>query len=137
MVLGTDNLFSWPLAEFVDTARSFRPKASIALSEATSRAVAVQSGVVMRDHTSRITAFIEKSPDPPSQEIALAVYFFPVAMCDRIQRFLDDGGNPDAPGYFIEWLVRQDTVYGIKMPGMWYDIGTRESYETVVQNWRS
>ncbi|MBI3321545.1 MAG: nucleotidyltransferase family protein [Candidatus Omnitrophica bacterium] len=136
LVIGTDNLFRWPLADFVSQATRFHPHPSIALWQAPSREAATQFGVVIRDQTQRITAFVEKSPHPPSAEVALCVYYFPAPMCEAIQRFLQEGTNADAPGYFIEWLVRHGTVYGIMMPGAWYDIGTREAYQAVAKAWR-
>ena len=135
LVLGTDNLFRWRLSDFVTAAERHRPHASIALWEAPSAGAATQFGVVLRDPASRIRAFAEKSPQPPSREVALCVYYFPAAMCGQIRRFIEQGGNPDAPGYFLEWLVRQAPVYGIMMPGAWYDIGSPESYQTVVEEY--
>lgn len=135
LVIGTDNLFTWSVADFVDQARRHAPHPSIALWEASSTDAATQFGVVLRDATSRITTFVEKSAQPPSREVALCVYYFPAAMCGTIRQFLDEGGNADAPGYFIQWLVRQGIVYGIMMPGAWYDIGTVETYEIVRSEW--
>lgn len=135
LVLGTDNLFRWPLAQFVSAAERFKPAPSIALAQAASRQAATQLGVVLRDATQRVTAFVEKSPQPPSLEAALCVYYFPAAMSGQIQRFLASGGNPDAPGYLLEWLVREGPVYGVMMPGVWYDIGTLEAYQAVLKEW--
>ena len=137
LVVGTDNLFEWSLADFVAAARRHDPKPSIGLWRAPSAAAATQFGVVTRDATERITAFVEKSPTPPSVEVALCVYFFPGPMCSEIQRFLESGGNADAPGYFIQWLARRGDVYGIMMPGAWYDIGSLDSYQTVLREWPS
>ena len=137
LVIGTDNLFTWPLAEFVAQAKRFAPKPSIALWQAPSKDAATQFGVVVRDATGRITSFVEKSKQPPSADVALCVYYFPAAMTGQIQQFLDTGGNADAPGYFIQWLVREGIVYGIMMPGAWYDIGSLESYETVQKEWHA
>ena len=136
LVLGTDNLFRWRLADFVAAAQRHRPHASIALWEAPSAEAATQFGVAIRDGTSRITAFVEKSPQPPSRDVALCVYYFPAAMGSEISRFIEEGGNPDAPGYFLEWLVRQAPVYGILMPGAWYDIGSPDSYQTALEEWQ-
>lgn len=136
LVLGTDNLFRWPLGEFVKAAQAHRPDPSLALWEAPSREAATRFGVVVREASGRITAFVEKSPQPPSSEVALCVYYFPSGMRPDIDRFLRSGGNPDAPGYFLEWLVRERPVYGIMMPGPWYDIGSREAYEEVVREWQ-
>ena len=137
LVVGTDNLFRWPLAEFVHSAQRYSPQPTIALWEAPTTEAATQFGVVTRDHTSRVTAFVEKSSQPPSREVALCVYYFPAPMCSSIRRFLDDGGNADAPGYFIEWLVGRGPVYGVMMKGAWYDIGTIEAYQTAVEEWQN
>jgi glucose-1-phosphate thymidylyltransferase len=135
LVIGTDNLFEWPLAEFVAQARRRSPKPSLALWEAPSKASATQFGVVIRNGSGRVTRFVEKSPAPPSTEVALCVYFFPAAMCGDMDTFLESGGNPDAPGYFLEWLVKRGEVYGILLPGAWYDIGSLDSYHTVQKEW--
>jgi glucose-1-phosphate thymidylyltransferase len=135
LVVGTDNLFTWSLGDFVAAAQRHRPDPSIALWEAPSTEAATQCGVVTRDQTSRITSFVEKSPQAPSREVALCVYYFPEAVCAKIQEFLDSSGNADAPGYFIQWLARRGAVYGLMMRGAWYDIGTPEAYQTVVNEW--
>ena len=135
LVVGTDNLFRWPLSEFVAQARRRQPAPSIALWEAPTAGAATQFGVVTRDAASRITAFVEKSPQPPSRDVALCVYYFPSKMCGLIRTFIDEGGNPDAPGYFIQWLAARGPAYGIMMPGPWYDIGTLEAYQTVLKAW--
>ena len=135
LVVGTDNLFTWPLNDFVVQARRHEPHPCIALWEAPSTAAATQFGVVVRDASSRITSFVEKSADPPSREVALCVYYFPEVMCGMIKEFLDGGGNADAPGYFIQWLAGRGPVYGLMMQGAWYDIGTLETYQAVVKTW--
>ena len=135
LVVGTDNLFHWPLGAFVAAAQRHRPHPSLALWTAPSKESATQFGVVVRDATTRVTAFVEKSPQPPSAEVALCVYYFPAEMCGRIQEFLASGGNADAPGYFLKWLSEHGRVYGIMMPGPWYDIGSLESYEAVKREW--
>lgn len=131
-VIGTDNLFRWPLGDFVTAAQRHSPSPAIALWEAPSAESATHFGVVACDAGSRITAFVEKSPSPPSQLVALCVYYFPEAMCGQLQQFLDAGGNADASGYFIQWLVERGPVYGILMPGTWYDIGTLAAYQAAV-----
>jgi glucose-1-phosphate thymidylyltransferase len=136
LVVGTDNLFQWPLADFVFQAQRHYPHPSIALWRAPSTEMARLFGVVLRDKTQRITVFVEKSPQPPSRDVALCVYYFPSAMCGLIAQFLKGGGNADAPGYFIEWLVRQGPVYGVMMPGSWYDIGTLKAYKAAVLEWQ-
>lgn len=135
LVIGTDNLFGWPLREFVQQAQRRRPAPSVALWQAPSKESATRFGVVVRDRDGRVTAFAEKSPNPPSTEVALCVYYYPAAVAASLERFLEGGGNPDAPGYFVEWLVAQGPVYGILMSGAWHDIGTWDTYRSVVAEW--
>lgn len=135
LVIGTDNLFAWSLKDFVAAAKPHRPHPSVALWQAPSKASATQFGVVTRDAQERITAFAEKSPQPPSRDVALCVYYFPAGVCEHIPAFLKAGGNGDAPGYFIKWLAERASVYGVMMPGAWYDIGSLASYEAVQAAW--
>ena len=135
VVIGTDNLFTWPLEEFVAKAKHHAPAPSVALWELPAQADASQFGVVRRDAESRIVEFAEKSPHPPSREVSTCLYYFPEAMGGLIRRFIDAGGDTDAPGHFITWLVGRGDVYGIPMHGVWYDIGTLEAYEAVKGTW--
>ncbi|MDY6779541.1 MAG: NDP-sugar synthase, partial [Halobacteria archaeon] len=36
--------------------------------------------------------------------------------------------NPDAPGFFIEWLHTREEVYSYTFDGDWFDVGTPRSY---------
>jgi glucose-1-phosphate thymidylyltransferase len=135
LVLGTDNVFDWPLARFVEQAQAKRPHPSVALWKAEAPSEVTQFGVVIRDPSGRLTQFAEKSPTPPSTEVALCVYYFPSEMCGRIREFLDSGENADAPGYFIKWLAQQGPAFGLMMGGVWHDIGTLKEYEAVVAGW--
>jgi glucose-1-phosphate thymidylyltransferase len=135
LALGTDNLFTWPLSEFVQFARRKHPAATIAVRQAPSREEASRCGVVVTDARNRISRCVEKPADPPSDTIALCVYYFPSSMHERFQQFLDAGGNPDAPGFFLEWLVKQEPVYAFMTAGEWFDIGSVASYEQASRRW--
>lgn len=136
LVVGTDNLFKWPLADFIERARPHAPHPSVALWEAPSKKAATQFGVVTVDRTDRITAFVEKAPQTPSTLVAMCVYYFPESMERSIRQFLDEQHDTDAPGYFISWLVQRGLVFGITMPGGWYDIGTVEAYQAACREWQ-
>ena len=135
LVVGTDNLWTWDLREFIAAAQRRRPHPSVAFWRAPSREAAVQFGVGILDADGRVTGFVEKSPTPPSELVATCIYYFPKAMHPRIREFLDEGQNADAPGYFITWLIERTAVYGVVMPGLWYDIGTMAAYEAVRNVW--
>ena len=79
---------------------------------------------VTLDASGRVTRFEEKPLHPVSQLAAIALYFLPAAVADLLPRYLADGGNPDAPGHFIAWLVGKVPVHGMPLPGAWFDIGS-------------
>ncbi|MBI3324002.1 MAG: nucleotidyltransferase family protein [Candidatus Omnitrophica bacterium] len=135
LVLGTDNLFTWSLAEFVRFAGGKRPCATIGVWELASAADARRFGIVRLDPEGRIAEFLEKPAQPPTRLAALCVYYLPVASQPRLAQFLQAGGNPDAPGFFIEWMTKQDAVYAFMTQGEWFDIGSIESYEQASRRW--
>jgi glucose-1-phosphate thymidylyltransferase len=137
LVLGTDNLFGWPLRDFVAAAQRHRPSATIAVHEVATLEEASRMGVIRADPAGRILECLEKPKQPPSRLVSLAVYCFPAAMHGRFREFLDGGGNPDAPGFFLEWLVKAEPVSTFKGAGEWLDIGSPESYQQAIAWWSS
>ena len=45
-----------------------------------------------------------------------------------LDAYFAQGGNPDAPGYYIQWLCRQTAAYGWVFDAPWFDIGDIDSY---------
>ena len=135
LVVGTDNVFTWLLQDLVSFAAKKRPAAVVAVREVPTNEEASQLGVVELDANARILRFLEKPADPPARTIALCVYVFPLAMQRRLTDFVTQEGNADAPGFFIEWLVKTEPVYGYLTSGEWLDIGTHTSYDQAVQRW--
>jgi glucose-1-phosphate thymidylyltransferase len=80
---------------------------------------------------SRIADFVEKPQDPTSDLVGAVVYAFPRRIRDRLKEYSELGLNRDEPGRFIEWLHKQETVYGYLLEGDVCDIGTIESYERI------
>jgi len=84
----------------------------------------------------RVTVFREKPGDPVSALAAIALYFFPAHVASRLFQYLDEGGNPDAPGHFIAWLVGRTEVRAAPIPGEWFDIGSLEGLEIARKRFR-
>ena len=79
--------------------------------------------VVADSATGRVERFREKPPDAESEQAAIALYFLPASTWPLLERYLAQGGNRDAPGHFIAWLVRETPVYAEPITGPWFDIG--------------
>ena len=80
------------------------------------------------DQEGRITRFIEKPEKPTSTLVGIGVYMLPERSFKRIDEYLEEGNNPDSPGFFIQWLRSREPVYGYILEGHWWDIGTPEAY---------
>jgi glucose-1-phosphate thymidylyltransferase len=78
------------------------------------------------DADERITAPVEKPPEPKSTLAATATYLFHRAHVPLVGHYLADGNPPDLSGAFVEWLVPREPVYGYRFQGEWLDIGDRE-----------
>jgi glucose-1-phosphate thymidylyltransferase len=81
------------------------------------------------DAAGRITFFEEKPANPTSTLTGIALYFYPKATLPLIRQYVAEGNNPDQPGRLVQWLYPRVPVYTWQVPGLWYDIGSKESLE--------
>jgi len=77
----------------------------------------------------RITVFEEKPKNPTSTLTGIALYFYPKSTVPLIKQYMAEGNNPDQPGRLIQWLYPRTPVYTWTVPGIWYDIGSKETLE--------
>jgi glucose-1-phosphate thymidylyltransferase len=81
------------------------------------------------DGGGRITFFEEKPKQPTSTVTGIALYFYPKSSVPLIRQYIAEGNNPDQPGRLIQWLYPRLPVYTWKVPGLWYDIGSKETLD--------
>jgi glucose-1-phosphate thymidylyltransferase len=128
IVVAGDNLFSEPLADFGRHAVARRAPVvgiyDVGRIEEMSKYNAIEL-----DDDGRITFFEEKPRRPRSTLMAIALYFYPGETLPLLRRYLDEGNHPDQPGRLVEWLYRRVSFFTWRVPGAWYDIGSRESLE--------
>jgi glucose-1-phosphate thymidylyltransferase len=130
MVVAGDNLIGFDVSEFLDF---FEEKGSptLAAYDVGSREKAKAYGLVDVDGD-RVVDFQEKPEDPKSTLVSIACYVFPRESI-RFEEYLEDGNNPDEPGWFIQWLVENGDVYAFPFDDPWFDIGTPEAYLEAVE----
>jgi glucose-1-phosphate thymidylyltransferase len=81
------------------------------------------------DKAGKITFFEEKPKAPTSTLTGIALYYYPKETLPLIKQYVDEGNNPDQPGRLVQWLYTRTPVYTWTVPGIWYDIGSKETLE--------
>ena len=82
----------------------------------------------------KVISFIEKPKDPPSTLMAIPFYIIPHTKIPLISSYLMEG-SADAPGHFISWAVKNDSVYSLNIgTGYYYDVGTIEQYSKITSS---
>ena len=79
------------------------------------------------DGEGRITSFEEKPAKPVSTITAIALYFYPKSALPLIKQYIAEGNNPDQPGRLVQWMYGRTPFYTWRVPGTWYDIGSKET----------
>jgi NDP-sugar pyrophosphorylase family protein len=82
-----------------------------------------QFGEITIDGEGLVTAFREKPADPRSPLASTGIYFFTPEVRPLLARYLEEGGEVDAPGHFLSWLVHHVPVAAAPIPGPWFDVG--------------
>jgi glucose-1-phosphate thymidylyltransferase len=77
----------------------------------------------------RITFFEEKPKAPTSTLTGIALYYYPKSVLPLIRQYIAEGNNPDQPGRLVQWLYPRVPVYTWPVPGLWFDIGSKETLE--------
>ncbi len=127
LVIAGDNLFGWELSSFV---KYFDEKGTCAaLYRVADRELIKKYSVVELDENGRIVSFEEKPPEPATDLAAICLYLLGRGKLPKIGQYIEEGRNPDAPGYFIKYLAETDRIYGVPMEGDWLDIGDFKSLE--------
>src|SRR3954471_10730267 len=128
IVVAGDNLFSQKLEEF---GRFCREKKAPVLGVYDVRDIeqVKKYNSITIDSSGRITFFEEKPKKPSSTMSGIALYYYPKSAVPLIREYIAEGNNPDQPGRLIQWLYPKMPVYAWTVPGLWFDIGSKESLE--------
>jgi len=128
IVVAGDNLFSQSLGDFGTFCRS-HDEVVLGTYDVGTVDQARKYGVVDVDASGRIVSFIEKPAEPVSTLIGIALYYYPKRTLPLIRQYIAEGNNPDQPGRLIQWLYPRQPVLTWNVPGIWYDIGSKETLE--------
>lgn len=128
LIIAGDNLFGADIKDIIKYHKKHGPAIVLKNMKDVDRKLISQYSVVTLNKDNQVIDFEEKPPDPKSTLIAVCLYVFPARDLGLIREYLDSGLNPDAPGYYIQWLHKKQGVFGYVMKGHWFDIGDIDSY---------
>jgi len=128
IVVAGDNLFSQSLEAFGKFCRE-KNAPVVGVYDVGSLEDVKKYNSINLDSDGRITFFEEKPQNPTSTLSAIALYFYPKATLPLIKQYIAEGNNPDQPGRLVQWLYPRTPFYTWTVPGLWYDIGSKESLE--------
>jgi glucose-1-phosphate thymidylyltransferase len=128
IVVAGDNLFSESLAGFGLACASAKCPV-LGVYDVGSIEQAKKYGVVEIGEGGTLRGFEEKPSEPKSSKIGIALYFYPKAVVGMVNQYLAEGNNPDQPGRFVQWLYPRVPVHTWEVPGVWFDVGSKETLE--------
>jgi glucose-1-phosphate thymidylyltransferase len=128
IVVAGDNLFSEKLGGFGRVCREKKAPV-LALYDVGDLEEIKKYNSITLDNDDRITFFEEKPKNPTSTLTGIALYFYPKHILPLIGQYVAEGNNPDQPGRLVQWLYSRTPVYTWRVPGLWFDIGSKETLE--------
>jgi glucose-1-phosphate thymidylyltransferase len=128
IVVSGDNLFNESLEAFGRFCRKTNQPV-LGIYDVGTPAEAKKYGVVAVDHDGVVTSFEEKPADPKTTLIGIALYYYPKETVMMVATYIAAGNNPDQPGRFMQWLYSRAPVRTWKVPGTWFDVGSKETLE--------
>ena len=132
IVVAGDNLFSEKLGDFGKFCRAKNAPA-VAVYDVGNLEEIKKYNSITADAGGRITFFEEKPKNPVSTLTGIALYYYPKNSIPLIKQYIAEGNNPDQPGRLVQWLYPRIPVYTWRVPGLWFDIGSRETLEEANQ----
>jgi glucose-1-phosphate thymidylyltransferase len=128
VVVAGDNLFSESLGEFGRFVSERRAPVLAVYDVGDLEAIKKYNSIEVGED-GRITFFEEKPAQPKSTLTGIALYYYPQSALPLIRRYVEEGNNPDQPGRLVQWMYTRTPFYTWKVPGLWYDVGSKETLE--------
>ncbi len=128
VVVAGDNLFSQPLTGFGEACRKLNAPV-LGIYDVGSLELARRYNNLELDDAGRLLRFEEKPNQPASTLVGIALYYYPRHILPLIRQYIAEGNNQDQPGRLVQWMYPRTSFYTWQVPGLWYDIGSKETLE--------
>jgi glucose-1-phosphate thymidylyltransferase len=127
VVVAGDNLFSESLEGFAEFSKG--KQAVLATYDVKDLEAIKKYNAIETNADGIITHFEEKPAEPKSTNTGIALYYFSKEVVGLFTTYIAAGNNPDQPGRFIQWLYTRIPVHTYSVPGIWFDIGSKETLD--------
>ena len=131
-IIAGDNIFTFALKDYYDFYKKIDSDC-ILVKQMEREEDLIRMANVRTDEKGQVTFMVEKPNPPVSRLAAFAAYIYKKDTVPMIKQYLDEGNNPDAPGFFPSWLYLKKPLFAYEFEGECYDIGTHESYREVCE----
>lgn len=128
VVVAGDNLFSDNLKDFGAFSRRHNAPV-LGVYDVGSLEEIKKYNAIEIDDEGRITFFEEKPAQPKSTLTGIALYYYPRWTLPLIRQYLGEGNHGDQPGLLVQWLYPRTPFYVWRVPGIWFDVGSKETLE--------
>jgi glucose-1-phosphate thymidylyltransferase len=128
IVVAGDNLFSQSLEGFGQVCRQKKAPV-LAVYDVKSLEEIKKYNSITLDAAGKITFLEEKPKTPTSTLTGIALYYYPRTVLPMIHQYIAEKNNPDQPGRLVQWMYQRTPVDTWNVPGLWFDIGSKESLE--------
>ena len=135
LVMAGDNLLDFSMTRFIRYALEKNAPCTMRYYEPSFQKL-LKSGIVTVDENDKITRMTEKVPNPETNWVSVAFYYYPRETVRLIAQALADGCGVDAPGSFLIWVSQRTTSYAMEMPGHRYDVGNLDSYQKIKEEYK-
>ncbi len=128
LVIPSDTYYEFSIEAFIKFAQEKGSFATV-VRKMSADQIANRLGCAVVEND-RITDFVEKPSVPPSDYAAIPFYYYPKQTLALLSDYKGSGGNMDAPGSIIPWLLTKGvSVYAFVTEGETLDVGTTADVE--------
>lgn len=135
MVIAGDNLLDFSLGEFINYFENKKSTCVMRYFESNLDKVKKSAELII-DTNDLVIEMNEKPNVPKSNWCCPPFYIYSSNDIDMVEKGIKDGCKKDAPGSFIEYLVKLSPIYAMEMKGKRYDIGTLDSYNNICKTYK-
>lgn len=135
LVIAGDNLLDFSINKFIDYSLDKKTSCVMRCYQEDINKL-TKTGVLEIDDNDLVINMEEKPSNPKSHYCCPPFYYYIKSDIKKIDDAIKSGCSIDAPGSLVSWLCKNTKIHAYNMPGNRYDIGTIESYNDILKNYK-